>query len=42
MEQKYKYYGIKLTPNVFKELLIELFDGMQFKRDVAISTYYIE
>ena len=37
MEKKYKYYGIKLTPNVFKELLIEFFDGIQFKRDVAIS-----
>ena len=37
MEKKYKYYGIKLTPNVFKELLIQFFDGIQFKRDVAIS-----
>ena len=34
----YKYNNIELTPGVFKELLIELFDGTQFKRTDAIKT----
>lgn len=33
----YKYSNIELTPGVFKELLIELFDGKQFKRADAIK-----
>ena len=34
---EYKYAGIELTPNVFAELLILLFDGKQFKRATAIE-----
>lgn len=34
---EYKYAGIELTPNVFAELLILLFDGKQFKRTTAIE-----
>ena len=30
------YSGLKLTPNVFKDLLVELFDGKQFERQDAI------
>lgn len=30
------YTGLKLTPNIFKEILVELFDGKQFERQVAI------
>ncbi|MBQ9019695.1 MAG: GIY-YIG nuclease family protein [Bacilli bacterium] len=33
----YKYANIELTPAIFKELLIEKFDGMQFKRPDAIK-----
>lgn len=33
----YKYENIELTPAIFKELLIEKFDGMQFKRADAIK-----
>lgn len=33
----YKYENVELTPAVFKELLIELFDGKQFKRADAIK-----
>lgn len=36
--EDYKYYGLELTANVFKELLIELYDGKQFKRQDAIDT----
>lgn len=32
----YKYENVELTPAVFKELLIEKFDGKQFKRPDAI------
>lgn len=31
------YKGLGLTPNIFKELLVELFDGKQFKRQDAIQ-----
>jgi hypothetical protein len=34
----YKYFGIELTPNVFSDLLILLFDGKQFDRNSAIET----
>ena len=34
---EYKYAGIELTPNIFAELLILLFDGKQFKRATAIE-----
>lgn len=34
--EEYQYYGLELTPNVFAELLIQLFDGKQFKRDRAV------
>lgn len=34
---EYKYAGVELTPNVFAELLILLFDGKQFKRATAIE-----
>ncbi len=33
----YNFVGIKLTPNIFKELLVELYDGKQFKRDACIN-----
>lgn len=39
------YTGLKLTPNVFKEILIELFDGKQFERQDAIrlvKDYFVE
>lgn len=34
---KYKYAGVELTPNIFSELLISLFDGKQFDRTTAIN-----
>ena len=34
---QYKYAGVELTPNIFMELLILLFDGKQFKRTTAIE-----
>ena len=34
---EYKYAGVELTPNIFSELLILLFDGKQFKRTTAIE-----
>ena len=37
MLSEYKYAGIELTPNIFAELLILLFDGKQFKRTTAIE-----
>jgi len=33
----YKYSNLELTPAIFKELLIEKFDGKQFKRADAIK-----
>ena len=33
----YKYSGVKLFPAVFKELLVLLFDGKQFTRQIAIK-----
>lgn len=36
MEKEYKYTGVELTPNVFADLLISLFDGKQFDRQTAI------
>lgn len=33
----YKYAGVDLTPAVFTDLLIELFDGKQFERQDAIE-----
>lgn len=35
---EYKYFGLELTPSIFKELLIQLFDGEQFDRNYAINT----
>ena len=35
---EYKYEGIELTPKIFTELLILLFDGKQFDRTTAIET----
>ena len=37
MEEEYKYKGVELTPNVFSDLLITLFDGKQFDRRTAVS-----
>ncbi len=40
-----KYTGLKLTPRLFEEILIELFDGKQFERSDAIKTvidYFVE
>lgn len=34
---KYKYYGVSLTPAIFVELMIEFYDGKQFERQQAIS-----
>ena len=34
---EYKYAGVELTPNIFAELLILLYDGKQFKRTTAIE-----
>lgn len=42
---EYKYKGIELTPAIFQELLIKLFDGKQFSRQDAvdlITSYHIE
>lgn len=33
----YKYDNLELTPGIFKDLLIKLFDGKQFKRADAIK-----
>ncbi|WP_022750307.1 GIY-YIG nuclease family protein [Lachnobacterium bovis] len=41
----YKYSGMKLFPAVFKELLVLLFDGKQFTRQIAIKNitdYHLE
>lgn len=35
--ETYSYEGVELTANVFRELLIELFDGKQFQRKGAIA-----
>ncbi|MGN0988232.1 MAG: GIY-YIG nuclease family protein [Otoolea sp.] len=37
MNSEYNYAGVELTPNLFAELLILLFDGKQFKRTTAIE-----
>lgn len=37
MINEYKYCNISLTPAIFKELLIEFYDGKQFKRKEAID-----
>lgn len=37
-QNDYKYSGVKLTPGIFRELLIELFDGALFSRQTAITT----
>ena len=37
-QNDYKYSGVKLTPGIFRELLIELFDGTLFSRQTAITT----
>lgn len=34
---EYKYRNCKLTPTVFKELMIQLFDGKQFERREVVS-----
>lgn len=34
---EYKFSGVELTPAIFSKLLIELFDGKQFKRTTAID-----
>lgn len=36
--EEYKYAGVELTPQIFSELMIILFDGKQFKRPMAIQT----
>jgi len=39
------YNGFKLTPNIFAEILIELFDGKQFERKDALAmvqSYFVE
>lgn len=33
----YKYYGLELTPAIFQDLLIQLFDGKQFSRKDALE-----
>ncbi len=34
---EYKYQGLELTPGIFRELLIDLFDGKQFTRQDAVN-----
>ena len=34
---EYKYQGLELTPGIFWELLIDLFDGKQFTRQDAVN-----
>lgn len=44
-DKEYKYIGVELTPCVFQELLIELFDGKRFSRRSAIdaiTTYHVK
>ena len=36
-EMNYKFIGLELTPEIFKELLILLFDGKQFSRRAAVD-----
>jgi len=38
MTDNYKYSKLELTPTIFKELLIQFFDGKQFDRQTAIET----
>ena len=41
----YKYIGLELTPAIFSDLLIQLFDGKQFNRQDAldrITKYHLE
>lgn len=38
MRENMDYTGLKLTPNVFKEILVALFDGKQFERQDAIRS----
>lgn len=35
--EEYKYKGVELTPSIFAELMVLLFDGKQFKRQTAIN-----
>ena len=35
--ESYEFSGLSLTPSVFGKLLIQLFDGKRFRRQVAIS-----
>ena len=37
MRMDYPYKALELTPAIFKELLIELFDGKQFDRSTAVD-----
>lgn len=37
-QNSYKYSSVKLTPAIFRELLIEFFDGTLFSRQTAITT----
>ncbi len=36
--EEYKYTGVELTPTIFCELMILLFDGKQFQRQTVIDT----
>jgi len=41
----FEYSGLKLTPNILADILIELFDGKQFERQDAlnkIQKYFVE
>lgn len=45
MSMEYQYYGLELTPAIFRELLIQFFDGKQFARQNAIdeiTTYHVQ
>lgn len=35
--ESYKYFGVELTPNIFAELLVLLFEGKQFDRVTAVN-----
>lgn len=37
---EYKYKGMNLIPSIFMDLMLQLFDGKQFKRQDAIDAIY--
>lgn len=35
--QNYQYKGLKLTPAIFAQIIVMLFDGKQFTRQTAVK-----